>query len=93
MRRRRRPSHDALTRALDDVIGLAARKAYQALGAALRPFYLVMGQYDAVVVSEAAEDETAATLALAIGARGDASPEAMRAFTEDEFRKIVSALP
>ncbi len=71
----------------------AAKKAFQAMGAELRQWYLVMGQYDAVVISEAPNDETVAKLALAIGSQGSVRTESLRAFTEDEYRKIIAALP
>ena len=71
----------------------AAKKAFQAMGAELKQWFLVMGQYDAVVVSEAPNDETAARLALAVGALGNVRTETLRAFTEDEYRKIIAALP
>jgi uncharacterized protein with GYD domain len=70
----------------------AARKAYQAAGAKLKEFYLVMGRYDAVVVAEAPDEATVAKLALAVGALGNVRTETMRAFTEDEYRKIVASL-
>jgi uncharacterized protein with GYD domain len=71
----------------------AAKKAFRAMGAELKQWYLVMGQYDAVVVSEAPDDETAAKLALAIGSQGSIRTETLRAFTEDEYRKLIAALP
>ena len=70
-----------------------AKKAFQAAGAELKEFYLVMGQYDMVVVSEGPNDETAAKLALAIGSQGAISTETLRAFTEDEYMKIIAELP
>ena len=69
-----------------------ARKAYQAAGAKLQDFFLVMGQYDAVAVADAPDESTAAKLALMIGALGNVRSETMRAFTEDEYRKIVGSL-
>lgn len=71
----------------------AAKRAFKAMGAELKEFYLVMGQYDAVVVSEGPDDETVAKLALAIGSAGAVRTETLRAFTEDEYRKIIAALP
>jgi uncharacterized protein with GYD domain len=71
----------------------AAKKAFQAFGGELKEFYLVMGQYDMVVVSEGPDDETAAKLALVIGSQGAISTETLRAFTEDEYRKIIAELP
>jgi uncharacterized protein with GYD domain len=69
------------------------RKAGEAVGAKLVAFYLTMGQYDAVVVSEAPDDETVATLALAAGGRGNVRTETLRAFTEDEAKKLAAAVP
>ncbi|MEZ0334524.1 MAG: GYD domain-containing protein [Gemmatimonadales bacterium] len=71
----------------------AARKAYRALGADLKALYLVMGQYDFVAIVEAPDDATAAKASLAAGSRGNVSSETLRAFTEEEFRSIVAALP
>jgi len=71
----------------------AAKKAFQAFGGELKEFYLVMGQYDMVVVSEGPDDETAAKLALVIGSQGAISTETLRAFTEEEYRKIIAELP
>ena len=71
----------------------AARKAAKAVGADIKQIYLVMGRYDVVVVSEAADDETAAKLALATGMQGNVQSETLRAFSEPEFKKIVAALP
>ncbi len=71
----------------------AAKQALQRLGAQLKDFYLTVGQYDAVVVIEAPDDETVAKASLAIGAIGNVRLETLRAFTEDEYRGIVGALP
>jgi uncharacterized protein with GYD domain len=69
-----------------------ARKAYQVAGAKLKEFYLVMGQYDAVAIAEAPDEATVAMLVLSTGALGNVRSETMRAFTEDEYRKIVGSL-
>jgi uncharacterized protein with GYD domain len=71
----------------------AAKKAFRAAGAEIKQWFLVMGQYDAVIVVEAPNDETLAKLVLSVGALGNVSTETFRAFTEDEFRKIIAALP
>jgi len=71
----------------------AVKKSFKAAGAEVKQFYLVMGQYDTVIVAEAPDDETIAKLTLSLGAQGNVRTETLRAFTEDEFRKIVAALP
>jgi uncharacterized protein with GYD domain len=52
-----------------------------------------MGRYDAVVIGEAPDDETATKLAMTIGSAGSIRTETLRAFTEDEYRDIIAALP
>jgi len=71
----------------------AAKQAYKAAGAEVKEFYLTMGQYDAIVVSEAPDDETTAKIALSIGALGNVSTETFRVFQESEYKRIISALP
>jgi uncharacterized protein with GYD domain len=71
----------------------AAKQSVRAMGGELKTFYLVMGQYDAVVISEAPDDEAASRFALATGARGYVRTETMRAYTEDEYRRLIAALP
>ncbi len=71
----------------------AAKQAYKAMGCEIKSFYLVIGQYDAVVISEAPNDDAVANLALAIGSKGNVCTETLRAYTEDEYRKLVSSLP
>jgi uncharacterized protein with GYD domain len=46
-----------------------------------------------VAISEAPDDAAATEVALAIGAAGNVTTETLRAFTEDEYRQIVAALP
>lgn len=71
----------------------AARKAFEQLGANIKAFYLVTGRYDAIVIAEAPDAMTIAKASLALGARGNVRSETLQAFTEEEFRKIVGALP
>lgn len=71
----------------------AAKEAFRKMGAEIKGYYLVTGQYDAVVVTEGPDDETATKLALMIGAQGAVRTETMRAFPEDQYRDIIAALP
>lgn len=71
----------------------AAKKIYEQMGAKVKEFYCVMGQYDTVLIAEAPDDETMAKVQLALGSLGNVRSETLRAFTETEYRKIVAALP
>lgn len=52
-----------------------------------------MGQYDGVLITEAPNDEAMAAGALGAGAMGYIRTETLRAFTEEEFKKLVQAPP
>jgi uncharacterized protein with GYD domain len=71
----------------------AAKKAFKEMGAKLKQIHLVMGRYDFVALVEAPDDETIARVALALGSKGSVRSETLRAFTEDEYRKIIAGLP
>ena len=70
----------------------AAKERFRKGGGELKAFYLVTGQYDAVAISEAPDDAAVAKLALGNASMGFVRTETLRAFTEDEYRKIVESL-
>ena len=70
----------------------AARDLFKTMGAELKAFYLVSGEYDAVCITEAPDGDTLAKVMLTLGSKGNVRTKTFRAFTEDEFRKIVSSL-
>lgn len=70
-----------------------AKKIFSAAGGSMKAFYLTMGQYDAVVVSEFPDDQTMARAFIAGSSQGFVRTETLRAFTEDEYRKIIASLP
>ena len=71
----------------------AAKALFKSMGGELKSFYLSMGRYDAIVISEGPDDETAVKLAITVGSAGAIRTETMRVFTEDEYRKLISELP
>jgi len=70
-----------------------AKELFKSLGAELKAFFLAMGRYDAVVISEAPDDETATKAAITIGSAGAIRTETFRVFTESEYRELISELP
>jgi uncharacterized protein with GYD domain len=70
-----------------------AREAIKAAGGELKAFYLTMGQYDSVAISDAPNDEAYARTLLAIGSAGAVHTETLMAFPEEDYRKIIAALP
>ena len=68
----------------------AFKKALEAAGGKVVGFYLTMGRYDLVLIMEGPSDEAAAALALSTASRGAIRTETMKAFTEDQYRAIIS---
>ena len=71
----------------------AVKKLCQSMNAKVEDFFLTMGRYDIVLIVEAPNAETVAKIILAITSKGAVSTETLPAFTEDEYRKIISELP
>ena len=71
----------------------ALKQMFQDAGGEIKEFYALLGRYDTAFIAEAPDDETIARLALAIGSKGNVRSETLRAFTADEFRKMVAAIP
>ena len=69
------------------------KEAMKAAGGEFKAFYLTLGSYDMVVISEAANDQAYAATMLAIGAAGAVRSETLKAFTEEEYRNIIASLP
>ena len=70
----------------------AGKKAFEAAGIKLKAFYMVMGRYDQVSIAEAPDDATLAKALLRLASQGNLQTETLRAFTEDEYKKIISEI-
>ena len=70
----------------------AAKKAAEKAGGKIHAWYLTMGKYDAVIISEFPNDEAGAKFMLATGAMGNVTTQTLKAFSEAEYRKIIASL-
>ena len=70
----------------------AGRKEFEKIGVKLRDTWLTMGRYDLVCVIEAADDDTYARAMLKLGSLGNIQTETLKAFSEEEYRKIVGSI-
>ena len=70
----------------------AGREAFKKLGVNIKDTYLTMGQYDLVCVIEAPDDETYAAALLSLGAQGNVKTETLKAFNEEQYRKICASV-
>ena len=71
----------------------AQERALEAAGSKLLEFYLTMGPYDYVAITEGPGDEVAMTQLLALGAGGNVRTTTLKAFTLDEFEGMLKNLP
>jgi uncharacterized protein with GYD domain len=69
------------------------KKAYRAAGGELIAYYPTMGHYDGVAIYRMPDDAAAAQLILGTMAKGNVRSETMRAFEEEEYRKILQGIP
>lgn len=70
----------------------AGRAAFKTAGIEMKEVFVTMGRYDLVCVLEAPDDETYAKGMLGLGAQGNLTTETLKAFTEDQYRRIVGAM-
>jgi len=70
----------------------AAKQAFASAGGQLKEFYMVMGDYDALVIAEFPSDEVYTATILSIASRGAIHTTTLKAFTEDEYRRIIGSI-
>ena len=71
----------------------AARELAKKLGVEIRQIYLTSGDFDLLVVLEAANGDNVAKFAMAIGAQGSVRTRTFRAWSEAEYQKLIAELP
>jgi uncharacterized protein with GYD domain len=70
----------------------AAKKAFATDGVKILNFFMTMGTHDMVIISEAPSDEVVAKAMLTQVSKGGITTQTSRAFTEDEYRKVMGSL-
>ncbi len=70
-----------------------AEQTFSQMGATLREVYMVMGEYDYVVIADAPDDETMARISLTIAGQGNVRTHTLRAFDRGEMVNLVDGLP
>jgi len=71
----------------------AARELAKKLGVEIKSIYLTTGESDLVSFVEASNGDNVAKMALALGSAGNLHTRISRAWTEDEYYKLLSELP
>ena len=70
----------------------AARKLAKDLGGEIKTVYLTQGGFDLALVVEMPNDEKLASFVLKLGSFGYVRTTTLKAYAEDEYRKIIDAL-
>ena len=70
----------------------AGRKAFTEIGVEIRQLHMTMGRYDLIMLLEAPNDDAVATALLSLAAQGNVTTETLKAWTEDEYRKITGSI-
>lgn len=68
-------------------------KGLAAVGGKLLAFYMVMGDYDYVSITEGPSDEVAMTFLMGLGLQGNVRTTTMKAFTREQLAAMVKNLP
>lgn len=71
----------------------AARKSFVSAGVTMKDFYMVTGRYDMIAICEAPDEGVLARALLSVTSKGGITSETCRAFTEEEYRRIIGSLP
>jgi uncharacterized protein with GYD domain len=71
---------------------MAARQTFEKRGAKLTDVAWTMGLYDLVLAAEAPDDETISAISMALSGLGNVKISTLRAFGEEEMRKILQKL-
>jgi uncharacterized protein with GYD domain len=71
----------------------AAAQSLEAAGGKLLDFYTVMGPYDYVAIAEGPGDEVALAQLIGLNMAGNVKTTALKAFTREEFAKVLKMLP
>ena len=71
----------------------AAKDFFREMGIELKSFHMLAGRYDMAIFVDAKDEVSLARTVLAQASKGGLRTETLRAFTEDEYRKIIGSLP
>jgi uncharacterized protein with GYD domain len=71
----------------------AAKELATKLGVEIKQIYLTSGEHDLLVIAEAPLGDNIPKFALAISSLGNVRTTTSRAWTEPEWKKLISELP
>ena len=70
----------------------AAKKLAKDLGGEIKTAYMTQGPFDLALVAEMPNDEKTASFVLKLGSLGNVRTTTLKAYSEDDYRKIIGGL-
>lgn len=70
----------------------AAKKTLKDLGGEVKAFYMTQGDSDGLLIVDVPTDEVLANFVLKVGSAGNVRTSTVRAYAEDEYRRIVGSV-
>ena len=70
----------------------SGRKAFREIGVEIKQVHMTMGRYDLIMLLEAPSDDAVATALLSLASLGNVTTETLKAWSEDEYRKITGSI-
>jgi len=70
----------------------AAKKLAKDFGGEIKTVYMTQGSFDLAFVADMPNDEKVATFVLKLGSLGNVRTTTLKAYSEDDYRKIIGGL-
>ena len=70
----------------------AAKKLAKDFGGEIKTVYMTQGNFDLALVAEMPNDEKTASFVLKLGSLGNVRTTTLKAYSEDDYRKITGGL-
>jgi uncharacterized protein with GYD domain len=68
------------------------KKLAKDMGGEVKGFYMTLGAHDLVLIIDLPNDEKVASFGLKLGSLGNVRSTTLRAYSEDDYRRIISGL-
>ena len=70
----------------------AVKKLAKDLGGEVKSFYMTLVAYDAVLIVDMPNNDKLASFGLKLGSLGNMRSTTLKAFSEDDYRRIIAGL-
>ena len=70
----------------------AVKKLAKDMGGEVKSFFMTLGAYDLVLIVEMSNNDKLASFALKLGALGNVRSTTLKAYSEEEYRRIIASL-